>query len=79
MLASRFLAYGMAFIYISSDPVRHKLWAYVMVIIQAIDLLAGIFYTATGVVSLELSGFPMFNATWIMVLLLLFVKEAEKR
>ena len=75
MLASRFIAYGVAFIYISNHLEGYKLWAVIMVLIQAIDLMAGIFYTATGVVSLELSGFAMFNATWIMVLLLLSLKK----
>jgi len=75
MLASRFIAYGVAFIYISNHLEGYKLWAVIMVLIQAIDLMAGIFYTATGVVSLELSGFPMFNATWIIVLLLLSLRK----
>jgi hypothetical protein len=75
MLAARFIAYGIAFIYISSEPMQHKLWIYFMILIQAIDLSVGIFYTATGVVSLELSGFAMFNAIWIMLLLYLFSRE----
>jgi len=78
MLASRFIAYGLAFIYISSEPMKHKLWIYFMILIQAIDLAAGIYYTAIGVVTLELSGFAMFNATWIMLLLYLFSKEDKK-
>jgi len=78
MLSARFIAYGAAFIYISSEPFKHKPWIYSMILIQAIDLGAGIFYTATGVVSLELSGFAMFNATWIIILLYLFSKEENK-
>jgi hypothetical protein len=78
MLAARFIGYGLAFIYISSNPMPHKLWIYFMILIQAIDLAAGIFYTSTGVITLELSGFAMFNATWIILLLYLFSKE-EKR
>jgi len=77
MLAARFIAYGIAFIYISKDAMAHKLWINFMILIQAIDLGAGIFYTATGVVTLELSGFAMFNATWIMILLYLFSKEKK--
>jgi hypothetical protein len=77
MLAARFIAYGIAFIYISSEPMKHKLWIQFMILIQAIDLSAGIFYTATGAVTLELSGFAMFNATWIMVLLYLFSREEK--
>jgi hypothetical protein len=77
MLAARFIAYGIAFIYISSEPMQHKLWIQFMILIQAIDLAAGIFYTATGAVTLELSGFAMFNATWIMALLYLFSREEK--
>lgn len=75
MLAARFIAYGIAFIFISSDPLQHKLWIYFMVLIQAIDLGAGVFYTSTGIVSLTLSGFPMFNAAGIIVLLMLWMPK----
>jgi len=78
MLASRFIAYGLAFLYISSEPMKYQLWIYFMILIQAIDLGAGIYYTLTGVVTLELSGFAMFNATWIMILLYLFSREKKK-
>jgi len=77
MLASRFIAYGIAFIYISGNPLQHRLWLYFMVLIQAIDLGAGIFYTSTGVVDIALSGFPMFNALWIGVLLLLWAPKEK--
>ncbi len=77
MLASRFIAYGIALIYISTSPVQHKLWIYFMILIQAIDLAAGIFYTATDVVALEHSAFPMFNASWIMILLLLWMPKQK--
>lgn len=69
MLAARFIAYGGAFIYIAPRAQEHSLWLKVMIVIQAIDLAAGIFYTAIGAVPLSLSGFPMFNAVWIMLLL----------
>lgn len=72
MLAARFLAYGIALVFISSSPLEHRLWIYFMVLIQVIDLGAGVFYTAAGTVPLALSGFPMFNALWIIVLLLLW-------
>jgi len=77
MLASRFIAYGVAMIYISSNPLKYKLWAIVMIAIQALDLLGGIVYTATGVVSLELSGFAMFNASWMIVLLWLWMPKEK--
>ena len=79
MLAARFIAYGIAFIYISGEPIKHKLWIYFMILIQIIDLGAGIFYTTTGVVSLELSGFAMFNASWIIILLYLFTSQAKDK
>lgn len=72
MLASRFLGYGVALLYISRDPAKHGLWINFMVLIQLLDLAAGIFYTSTGAVSLSLSAFPMFNATWIAALLYLW-------
>ena len=69
MLAARFLAFGIAFIYISRDPIQHRLWISMMIIVQLIDLGVGVFYTATDAVSLSDSAFPMFNATWIAALL----------
>lgn len=78
MLAARFIAYGAAFIYISGNPLQHKLWMYFMVLIQVIDLGAGIFYTVTGVVPIALSGFAMFNASWIIVLLLLWMPKKKE-
>lgn len=77
MLASRFIAYGASFIYIAKDPIQYRLWIIVMVLIQCIDLAAGIFYTSTGVVTLSLSGFPMFNASWIIILLLLWMPKRQ--
>lgn len=44
---------------------------------SGIDLVAGVFYTATGVVHLSLSGFPLFNATWILLLLLWWMPKAQ--
>lgn len=72
MLASRFLVLGVVFIYIARDPIQHRLWIIAMIFIQLIDLAVGIFYTATGVVELSDSLFPMFNATWIAALLYLW-------
>lgn len=68
MLSSRFLAYGAGLWIISSNPEKHVLWIRLMAFIQLIDLAVGIFYTATNVVPLSLSAFPMFNATWIGLL-----------
>lgn len=77
MLASRFLAYGIGLWIISSNPEKHILWIRLMALIQLIDLAVGVFYTATGVVPLSLSAFPMFNAIWIG-LLLAFWKPASQ-
>ena len=39
-----------------------------MSLIQALDLAVGIFYTASGVVGLGISAFPMFNASLFILL-----------
>lgn len=67
MLAARFIAYGAGFWIISREAKDHALWVALMGLIQAIDLAVGIYYTAVGVVPLQLSAFPMFNAVWIGV------------
>ncbi|SHN92036.1 hypothetical protein BHECKSOX_46 [Bathymodiolus heckerae thiotrophic gill symbiont] len=51
---------------------ENLLWINTMIFIQLIDLMVGIFYTSTGILSIADSAFPMFNATWIMVLLWLW-------
>jgi len=72
MLASRFLVFGVVFIFIARDPVQNALWITAMIFIQLIDLAVGVYYTATGVVALKDSAFAMFNATWIAALLYLW-------
>jgi len=72
MLAARFLVFGVVFIYIARDPLQHRLWITAMIFIQLIDLAVGAYYTATSVVALSDSLFPMFNATWIAGLLYLW-------
>jgi hypothetical protein len=72
MLAARFLGFGIAFIYIARDPLQHRLWINIMIVIQLVDLAVGVFYTATDAVALSDSAFPMFNAIWISVLLCLW-------
>ncbi len=72
MLSARFLAYGIGLWIISSDPVKHILWIRLMAFIQLIDLAVGVFYTATGIVPISLSAFPMFNAIWIGLLFALW-------
>ena len=75
MLAARFIVYGIALIYTAKDPLKYILWIKFMVLIQLIDLGAGMFYTMSGVVNIADSTFPLFNATWIIVLLLLWVPK----
>jgi len=72
MLAARFLAYGVGMFAIARAPEKHVFWIYNMIFIQVVDLAVGLFYTATGVMALIQSGFPMFNATLFIVLLVLW-------
>ena len=77
MLAGRFIVYGAGMIAIARDPAGNRFWAYGMAAIQGIDLGAGIFYTATGVVPLADSFFPMFDATLFMVALLVLLRRPD--
>jgi len=77
MLAARFIAFGIALLIISSSPAQHVLWINVMILIQVIDLAVGIFYTSIAVIPLSLSAFPMFNATWIILLLVIWRPESK--
>lgn len=70
MLAARFLAYGIGMFYIARDPEKHIFWINNMILIQVVDLAVGVFATLGGVVALSHSAFPMFNATLIIILLL---------
>jgi hypothetical protein len=72
MLAARFLAYGIGMFFIARAPEKHLFWINNMILIQVVDLAVGVFYTATGVIGLQLSGFPMFNATLFIILLTLW-------
>jgi len=78
MLASRFLVVGAVFLVIAEDPVAHRLWIVAMVFIQLVDLALGLVFTATGVVSLAASLFPMFNAAWIATLLFLWRPRVQQ-
>lgn len=72
MLAARFIGYGIALLFVEKSPAQHVLWINFMILIQTIDLGVGVFYTASGVVPLSLSAFPLFNASWIIILLALW-------
>ncbi len=78
MLGARFVAYGIALIYIAKEAAKNILWIKFMVVIQLIDLAAGIFYTLNGVLNIADSGFPMFNAAWIIILLLLWMPKQSR-
>lgn len=75
MLAARFIVYGLGMFVIASDPVRYRVWANGMILIQVIDLAAGLFYTGAGVVAIAHSGFPMFNATMFIIGLTLLQRK----
>ncbi|MCA9926833.1 MAG: hypothetical protein KC419_00095 [Anaerolineales bacterium] len=69
MLAARFIAYGIGMFMIARAPEQSRFWINNMILIQVIDLAAGLFYTISGTVDLSLSAFPMFNATLFIILL----------
>ncbi|MCA9936129.1 MAG: hypothetical protein H6662_16065 [Ardenticatenaceae bacterium] len=77
MLAARFLAYGVGMFVIANAPEKNRFWINNMILIQVVDLAVGVFYTATGVVTLAHSGFPMFNATLFIILLTLWRPKAD--
>jgi hypothetical protein len=78
MLAARFLAYGAGMFFIARAPAQQRFWITNMILIQALDLAVGVFYTATGTVSVSLSGFPMFNATLFIILLILWRPQSAR-
>ena len=76
MLAARFLAYGVGMLFIAREPEKQLFWINNMILIQAVDLAVGVFYTVTGIVGLSHSAFPMFNATLFILLLTLWRPKA---
>ena len=72
MLAARFLAYGLGMFYVARAPEENIFWINNMILIQIIDLAAGVFYTLNSTLSLAVSAFPMFNATMFIILLFLW-------
>ncbi len=76
MLAARFLAYGIGMLFIAREPEKQLFWINNMILIQAVDLAVGVFYTVTGIVGLSHSAFPMFNATLFILLLTLWRPKA---
>ena len=60
MLGARFLAYGFGMLHLIRHPSRY--WLGSMVLIQAVDFIAGAAYLGQGTVSLATVAFPMTNA-----------------
>jgi hypothetical protein len=79
MLAARFFAYGLGMFGLARQAVPDLFWIRNMILIQLIDLGAGAFYLATGVIGLSVAAFPMFNATVFAVLLYLWSKPDGQR
>ena len=73
MLSSRFMVYGTLLLLVSRSPEDNRMLILGMIWIQVIDLAVGVFYTMQGTVGIALSGFPMFNATVIALLLWLWM------
>ena len=78
MLAGRFFVYGIGMFVIAQDAVKNRFWLFGMIAIQAFDLAGGLYYTLSGIVALEHSAFPMFNATWIILALFLLRQSTEQ-
>lgn len=79
MLGARFLAYGLGMFWLARQAVPDLFWIRNMILIQLIDLGAGAFYLATGVIGLSVAAFPMFNATVFAVLLYLWSNPDGQR
>lgn len=69
MLSARFLVYGVGMFFVAGAPAANIFWINNMILIQVIDLAAGLFYTLNGTIGLAVSAFPMFNAALFIVLL----------
>jgi hypothetical protein len=78
MLAARFIAYGIGMFFIAREPARHPFWINNMILIQAVDLAVGLFYTLNGTLTLKVSAFPMFNAAIFTLLLLLWRPKGQE-
>lgn len=78
MLSSRFLVYGSLLLLATRSPSDNRTLILGMIWIQIIDLAVGVFYTMQGTVGIALSGFPMFNATIIALLLWLWMPTSKQ-
>lgn len=75
MLGARFLAYGVGLVWLARQPVPDRFWIRNMVLIQLIDLAAGIGYVGLGIVPVASAAFPMVNATLFAALLFWLSRE----
>jgi len=78
MLAARFLVYGAGMFVIAANPAKNRPWIAGMIVIQLIDLGAGLAYVATGVVAFSVAAFPMMNAAIFAVGLYLLRPRAPQ-
>lgn len=62
MLGARFLAYGIGMAMLARQAVPDRFWIANMALIQIVDFLAGLAYLASGLVTVDVVAFPMFNA-----------------
>lgn len=77
MLAARFFAYGIGMAALARAERPDPFWIRNMVLVQAIDFAAGLYYVATGVIGIDVAAFPMFNAAIFGVLLWLWAPRAQ--
>lgn len=77
MLAARFIAYGLGMFWSARAPEQNLFWINNMILVQVIDLAAGVYYTAAGVVDISSTAFPMFNAALFIILLWLWRPKAN--
>lgn len=77
MLAARFLAYGLGMAAMARSENPDPFWIRNIVLIQAIDFGAGLYYIATGVIGVAVAAFPMLNAAIFGVLLWLSLSSGS--
>ena len=70
MLAARFVIYGVGMFVIARNPAENRFWLDGMIAIQGIDLAAGVYYTASGIIPFADTMIPMVNATAFIILML---------
>ncbi len=72
MLGARFLAYGLGMIHLARSDAPSVFWIRNMALVQGIDLAVGLFYVATGVLTIGVAAFPMLNAAAFAILLVMW-------